>query len=159
MKADIYKDIFIPDGGALLDIRIFDVTPDDWQRLLDYLASHYAVTYEENGVPKPLPKFDVVLEKLKTTNVSLKITLPGLTVNCHLFDANQVEMDVLPEDVDSASKAESVFELMTAIARLLNKEVLLTPEFASADPEKLRSLALCSIDPKTGDIKCYPQHQ
>jgi len=160
MKPAIYKTIFVPDSGALLDIKVFGVTPDNWQALLDFLFSHYQILYEENGKSGPFLKFETMMEKKKTAAVWFKIKLPGeLIVNCHFFDADQVEMDILPEDVDSASKAESVFALMTAMARILDKEVLLIPEFASADPEKLRQLALCSVDPKTGALKYHPQRR
>jgi len=158
MKTDIYKDIFVPDSGALLDIRVFEVMPDDWQKLLDYLSSHYQIVYEEHGQTKPLPRFDEIIKKRETSTASLKIGLPGLTVNCYFFDANQIEMDILPEEVDSPSKAEVVFELMIAIAHLLNKEVLLMPEAGAADPETLRRMAICSADPKADDVKCHLQH-
>ncbi|HTC94120.1 MAG TPA: hypothetical protein VK699_11840 [Terriglobales bacterium] len=160
MRSDIYKTIFVLDGGALLDIRVFEVTPDDWQVLLHFLSTHYQILYEENGKSEPLPTFDRMMEKRKTAAVWFKIRLTEeLIVSCHFFDADQIEMDILPEDVGSSFKAESVFALMTAMARILNKEVLLTPEFASADPEQLRQLALCSVDPKTGALKYHPQRR
>jgi len=64
-----------------------------------------------------------------------------------------MEMDVLPEDVNTSEKAQWVFDFMVAIARLLSKEVFLTPEFGSATQTELKDSALCLADPQNGSIR------
>lgn len=78
----------------------------------------------------------------------MEVVLPGFTVNSHFLNSEYIEINLLPEDVDSAEKAEDVFRLMIAISDILAKEVFLTPEFGSATPEKLRELAVRVVDAK-----------
>jgi len=58
-----YRDIFVPDCGALLDIYILDVTPDHWQSLLTFLAANYVLNYAEDGVAAPLPDFATIWKR------------------------------------------------------------------------------------------------
>lgn len=153
MRPDTLKDVFAPDSGALLDILIFDTSPRDWQAFLDYVSSHYEISYVEDERPQPLPKFEVINNKRKLAAVSLKIRLSGLTVNCHVFEIGRMDLDVLPEDVNTPEKAQSVFDFMIAVASVLKKEVFLVPEFASATQADLEKMALCSADPQSGSIR------
>lgn len=70
----------------------------------------------------------------------------GVSLNCQFFDVGQIQMNLLPEEVNSVEKAEAVFRVMTDIASLLKKEVLLTSEFGRATREKLREIAVCRVD-------------
>src|SRR6266566_2312886 len=56
----------------------------------------------------------------------------GVEVKCFFWGENELTLDLRPEDVDSAEKAQGVFDLMKAIANTLNKRVLLTAENGSA---------------------------
>lgn len=150
---DTLKDVFAPDSGALLDILVFDTSPRDWQAFLDYVSSRYEISYVEDGRPQPLPKFEVINDKCKQAAASLKIRLSGVTVNCNFFEIGRMDLDVLPEDVNTPEKTQSVFEFMIAIARVLNKEVFLVPEFASATQAELVKMALCSPDPLSDSIR------
>lgn len=149
-----YREIFKADRGELLDIMILNVTPSDWETFLQYLSAHYEISYEEDGVAKPLPRFDMIIERCAEAAVALKVHLSDFTVNCHFFDLDQIEISVLPTEVSSLSKADLVFALMSNVARLLGKLVILVPESSERDQEILRKSALCSAVPKTGEIKC-----
>ncbi len=153
-RRDIYKQIFIPDSGALLEIRVFEVTPRDWQTLLDYLSAHHEISYYEDGKTIPLPKFDMIITRGETNSISLKLNLIGFTVNCHFFDIHQIEMDVLPDEIDSSSKADSIFQLMLGIACLLNRQVFLIPESSSTDSQILQESAISLADPNTNQVMC-----
>ena len=40
-----YKRVFQPDSGMLLDMLVFDVTLDDWRRVLKHLSASYELIY------------------------------------------------------------------------------------------------------------------
>jgi hypothetical protein len=150
MKKDFYKDIFAPDKGSLLDVRVFDTTLQDWQSVLDYLSAHYVIRYSENWVSKPLPSAEVIWKKRQQVTVLLEIELSGFNVNAHFFVENEIEIDIRPEDVDSRDKTDSVFEFMTSLATVLGKEVFLVPEHGKATEAELREMAVCSGVPGRG---------
>lgn len=151
-----YREIFVPDCGALLDIYVLEITPVHWQALLDFLSAKYELIYLENGAEEALPDFATIWKRRNEKAVTLKVVLPGFTVNTHFFLEDDIEMDLLPEDIDSFEKADAVFELIKSIARVLQKEVLLVGETSITDPEELRRMAICSCDPITGAIRILP---
>jgi hypothetical protein len=155
MKKNAYEEIFAPDDGLLLDIKVFDAGPRDWEKLLLYLTTQYLVVYSENRVVTPQPDFATIWHRTKEKAVQLEIMLPGFTVRAHIFQTEEIEMDLRPEEVDSNEKACAVFELMSGTASELGKEVFLIPEYASATQQQLREMAICSADPRTGKIKYY----
>jgi len=59
---------------------------------------------------------------------------------------NEINIDLLPEDVDSWAKAEIVFEFMKALASHLSRPILLTGENASATQEWSERHAICVVD-------------
>lgn len=154
MNSEDYKFIFAPDSGALLDIRILETTPQDWQILLDFLPLHYEISYAEDGNPTKLPSFELISERRKKVAVSLKFPLSiGITVSCYFFDSEQIEMDFLPEDVNTPEKAQIVFDFMIVLARLLKTRVFLVPESSSSNQTEFKERALCSADPQSGSIR------
>lgn len=100
---------------------------------LDYVSKYYAISHSEDGHGKPLLSYDLILERSKLAAVSLVISLSGVAANCHFFEVDHMEMDVLPEDVNTPEKAQSVFEFMIAIARLLKKEVFTVAGIGEGD--------------------------
>jgi hypothetical protein len=153
LKAETYKKIFSPDLGSLLEIRVLNTSMADWQLLLDDLVAKYVSVYSEDGVVTSLPSAVALWQKNKEKSLSLEVLLCGFTMNCHFFDDGQIQVNLLPEDVDSMEKAEAVFGFMREISVLLNKEVLLTPEFGGATPEELRNLAVCVVEPTEHTIQ------
>jgi hypothetical protein len=149
MEPGDYKEIFQSAViGELYDIMVLDVTLSDWQLFFQYLSAKHKILYEEAGEPKPLPNFDVVFERYAETPVTVKVCFPDFTVNCFFFDVEVIEMDVLPTDINSPSRAELIFKLMSDVACLLGKPVIMTPESTTHSPEEV----LCFADPSTGEI-------
>ena len=153
VKPNDYKEIFsAAERGELADIWVLDVTLNDWEAFLQYLSKQHHIHYEESGIPKPLPKVDVIFERYAETPVTLKVCFPGFTVNCFFFDVDQIEMDILSTDINSVARADLVFNLMSDVARLLGKPVIMTPEGSNVASERIWDRTLCFADPKTGEI-------
>ena len=139
-----WQRIFKPDHGVLL--WVVNGNPADWQALLDWACQKYPTTYLEDGTEATLPRFAMILERRKTVTPSFRIDLGGFSANAHFLSTDEIEWEVLPENVDSEAKATVVFELLTGIARLLRKEVILAPEHPGLDAGQLRGRALCIAD-------------
>jgi aerobic-type carbon monoxide dehydrogenase small subunit (CoxS/CutS family) len=154
-----WESIFQPDHRSLLDIWIFDANSSEWQVLLDWLCVKYATVYEEDAVPAPLPSFSEIWGRQKAATQILRIDLGGFSANAHFFSSAQIEIDVLPEAVDSETKAAAVFQLMSGIARVLRKEVIMAPEYGSADAAQLKTMALCSASPGNGVISFHKTYR
>jgi aerobic carbon-monoxide dehydrogenase small subunit len=141
-----WKRIFEPDHGVLLDLRVLNGNAADWQALLDWACQKYPTTYSEDGTETMLPSLAVILERARMVTPLLRIDLGGFSADAHFFSTDEIELDIMPEHVDSAVKASAVFQLMTGIARRLRKEVILAPENASLDARQLRGTAVCIAD-------------
>lgn len=152
MNEQTYKKIFAPDNGSLLEVTILDTNLHDWELILGFLRESYSVFFSENGIEVPLPDVHTIRTKTDETSFLIQVMLPGFTINCHALDVDRIQFDLLPDDVNSREKAEIIFGLMVRLAKLLHKDVLLTPEFGSASKEKLRNLAVCKVD-STGQIE------
>jgi len=50
--------------------------------------------------------------------------LPGFTVNSHFFLTDEIELNLLPEEVNSREKADAVFALIKGIAQLLGRRFM-----------------------------------
>lgn len=148
-----YREIFVPDSGALLDILVFDVTEHHWQSLFSFLSTNYELKYLEDGVVQPLPELNEIWQRADQKALTLQIILPGFTANAFFFGRDQIELDVLPEDITSAEKADAVFKLMKGLARTLDKEVFMVQEQGGASDEELRKMAICSCDASSLEIR------
>jgi hypothetical protein len=141
-----WKEVFAPDSGMLLEVRVYDTTPDDYDRLLGALAARYRVLYFEDEKSKALPDYATILRRRDAISISIAINVAGVDVRCYFWEENEINLDLRPEDVDSAEKADGIFDFMKTIATTLNKRVLLTAENASATEQWSEQHAICAFD-------------
>ena len=144
-----WKEVFAPDSGTLLDVRVYDMTAADYDRLLGMLAMQYRVLYLEDGnaKAKDLPDYTTIIRRRDLVSVSIAVDVVGVEVKCFFWGENELTLDLRPEDVDSADKAQGIFDLMKAIANTLNKRVLLTAENATATRQWSEEYAIRVFDP------------
>jgi aerobic carbon-monoxide dehydrogenase small subunit len=152
-----WKRIFDPGHGVWLGVWVLKGNRADWQALLDWVCRKYPTTYLEDGTETTLPSFAMILERVKTVTPLLRIDLGGFSANARFSSTGEIALEVLPESVDCEAKAAAVFKLMTGMARLLRKEVILAPEPLSLDERQPRDQAVCVADSKgklsLGDVE------
>lgn len=148
-----FREIFVPDSGAPLDIFAFDVTDHHWQSLLSFLSTNYELKYLEDGVAQPLPELTEIWQRAGQKALTLQVILPGFTANAFFFCRDQIELNVFPEDVTSAEKAGAVFNLMKGLAQTLDREVFMVPESGDVSNQELRKMAICFCDPLSLEIR------
>lgn len=134
MMWEEYKVEFTPDG-SLRDIYIKGVDIDDWQSFIDFLRSTEAnldFYIEAKAAKLPDCIKDIVLDREQLYQLSIR--LDGVTVNCHFFTPVEIELDLNPQEIDSEAKAKVIFRFMSTVGRVLNRQVILTPENAEEQP-------------------------
>lgn len=142
-----YRDIFEPDEGSLLQVMVFDTASQDWQCMLQILQTKYVTVYSEDGTVTNLPPIDQIWLTRLQKSLTFEILLPGFTVNTHFFTPEEIELNILPDDIDSQEKANAFFEFMLLMADTLGRNVYLAPEHGSASSEELRKMAICVAEP------------
>ena len=146
----ILKDVFYRDG-SLRDIYVLETTSGDWQKLITFLESaDYRVTFGVDGVKRPLPtEFSEIQKHMGEVVQLLSIYVEGVRLNCHFFWIEDIELDLLPNEVDTETKAEAIFRFMMEVGQLLEKEVILTPENG-------REFVIVRYNPKLNEIEYIP---
>ena len=71
----------------------------------------------------------------------------GVLVKCWFWEDNEIDVDLLPEDVDCEAKAEGIFVLMRTIAETLRRRVFLIAENMGSTQQGAEEYAICAFDP------------
>ena len=114
------------------DLYVLHTNTGDWQKLLDFLREGaYPVVFELDGRDLPFPaKAAPLFESRGEIAPFLRVTVGEIALNCHFFDAHEIEFELDPREVDGEEKLHALFAFMRDVARLLDKAVILTPENA-----------------------------
>ncbi len=147
-----WKEVFRPDAGTLLEIRAYGTSERDQRSLLRFAATKHSAVYVRDGEEQPIPDYAIVVQENQSLSVHVKFYTAGVRVNIWFGRDEEINLDVLPDDVDSSAKARAIFELMKEVAVLLNKRVLLTAENVSATQDWSEEHAICSIDPTQSSV-------
>jgi hypothetical protein len=131
MKWQDYKDEFEFDG-SWRDIYVFTTDVSDWQRLIDFLRSGvYEYSCTLGGEEATLPSYArEMFEAGYEFRPLLSVNVGSVVLNCHFFTEEEIEFDLDPREIKGELQAEQVFAFMRRIGRILDKEVILTPENA-----------------------------
>ena len=118
--------------GSLRDMYVFDMSTNDWAKLL-VVASSYRSVYSVNGEPKALPSAAQLFPEGRGHQL-LAIQIGAASVNCHFFVESELELDINPKEVDSAHQHDLLLEFAETLASALQKPIVLTPENAPESP-------------------------
>jgi hypothetical protein len=138
---------FEPDGG-LRDIYVAPATAGMWQRFLAQLAaSSFSVRFAHGGLAIPaLETFAEALSLRESDPVLLQITLAGgVSVNCHFFTADEIELDVDPREIRGPADLETLRDFVQWLADAVGQRAFVTYENAmeqvifACDPATERS--------------------
>ncbi len=128
---DNIKWIFEPDGWLLRDIYIQDVSLTDWKQLIDFLNCTYNLKFGEEDLIQIDKEYVINYLTDNTGEIeskTLRIDLDGIDVHCYFFLQDEIEFDIVPKDIKSFSDFGKLEEFMTAISKVLKKQITLTGE-------------------------------
>jgi len=147
-RANVAPD-FKPDG-ALRDIYVMNATLADWEAALALITrEHVSAVFTRGGEPATFPSSaaDAFADSANTA-VGLSFDVGGIELAWHFFTPAAIEFDFLPEQVNSLERFGALQKFLRALARTLNKTVVLSPEGSP-------TLAILSVDP-TGTLSYHP---
>jgi hypothetical protein len=131
----IYKDIFYIDG-SLRDIYVLGTNKHDWRVLLNFLRLEiYPLEFFVEGELRPLPgRIEDIFAQAHEYDVHLRIDEAHLALHCHFFTSKEIEFDLHPRDFHTEQQVVRLLDFIRTIGKLLNREIILTPENASTVP-------------------------
>jgi hypothetical protein len=121
---------FAPDG-ALRDIYVFGTDRVDWEKMLTALPkSPYEIWQRpyDDGRNKKQAGLPVTFPTNETKR-SLYIKVENeLILDCHFFIEEEIELDLVPQRVESEQTYDRLLGFMQWLADLLGKPAVLTQE-------------------------------
>jgi hypothetical protein len=118
-KAAFYVD------GTLRDIYVHYTTDADWGKFLTY-ASSLKTSFYRRGEPAQLPT--QVSEIFEEHSFFLVIELGKVSLKCHFFTVDEIELDIDPKEVTSQQELDAIIDVLVGIGKSLDKDVVLTDE-------------------------------
>lgn len=116
--------------GSLRDMYVFATSLAEWDQFLEALQVWgYATRFSIDGEPAVLPQTATdAFEILQRAMPLLQIDLGGITLCCHFFTDEELELDLDPLEIDSPQKLALLTEFMRQLGRTLQRPVVVTPE-------------------------------
>lgn len=118
--------------GSLRDIYVHRTTLADWQRLLDR-AESLGAKYAFNGLNATLPSAIDIFNN-RSGSHSLTFDVDKVSLHCHFFVAEEIEIDINPREIESAAQHEAVLDFVATLATALGKPASITPEDSPQAP-------------------------
>lgn len=116
--------------GSLRDIYIFDVTLEDWDRLLNLLKLLYPLESDEKIITYSIRE---IIPIVNERGFLLRIMIGNsITANCHFYvsedNPSPIEFDIDPREIQSVYGVKKVLQFIRYVGNELHKEVFLTEE-------------------------------
>ena len=147
IKTDIYYS-----DGSLRDIYVLDSTIEDWKKWIDFINENYQVKFkyfDNQGNKKIESKinFDEVSKYWNNyeNSISAEFLVGEVLLKCYFFSIDEIENDFFPEEVKTIEQHNLIIEYLKSISKILNKEVILTPENYSEGFKKLITINVFDV--------------
>ena len=147
IKTDIYYS-----DGSLRDIYVLDSTIEDWKKWIDFINENYQVKFkyfDNQGNKKIESKinFDEVSKYWNNyeNSISAEFLVGEVLLKCYFFSIDEIENDFFPEEVKTIEQHNLIIEYLKSISKILNKEVILTPENYSEGFRKLITINVFDV--------------
>ena len=147
IKTDIYYS-----DGSLRDIYVLDSTIEDWKKWIGFINENYQVKFEyfDNQGNKKIESKINFYEVSKYWNnyensISAEFLVREVLLKCYFFSIDEIENDFFPEEVKTIEQHNLIIEYLKSISKILNKEVILTPENYSEGFKKLITINVFDV--------------
>ena len=112
--------------GSLRDVYISPTSVNDWEHLLT-LAQDTGARYWLGGSERALPSAKEIFENQGEPHL-LVVELGGVSVNCHFFLPDEIELDIDPREVVGEAEHSAVLSFVGRLASLIGRDAVVTPE-------------------------------
>ena len=103
----------------------------DWAALMS-LASTFPTAYFSDSTRANLPTIEEIFAK-RDVGHRLAINVAGVSVNCHFFIIDEIELDVDPKEVRSDEQHTALLRFVRNLAVATGRDVVLTHEGAPSE--------------------------
>jgi hypothetical protein len=125
---------FAPDG-ALRDIYVLGTNIDHWKKLFEILKSFSAPEYCVDGDVHPIPAgVEEIFDIRAAASPLLRFRKAGVTVVCHFFCVDQIELNVDPREVSSVEAFDGLTGLLKLLGDSLDRRVIMSYESDEQHP-------------------------
>jgi len=133
MKWQELRDKVYYQDGSLRDIYIQDATQNDWKLWIEFVNTHYRVSFliYEGSISTEIIDFDKVLEFWSgslDSSISATVYVGDIVVKSYFFSKEEIENDITPKEITSLEDHNSLIDYLKGVSKALNKRVILTPE-------------------------------
>ena len=119
----------------LRQIIISNVTPQDWQKIFNFLKkTEVTLTFFIDGVKSALPSQIEQVFQEDNHHYLLSLVFDGVTLNCHFDRHEDIVLSFDPGQITNEAKAILLFRVMSTFGRRLRKVVVLTAVNREAQP-------------------------
>ena len=147
IKTDIYYS-----DGSLRDIYVLDSTIEDWKKWIGFINENYQVKFKyfDNQGNKKIESKINFYEVSKYWNnyensISAEFLVGEVLLKCYFFSSDEIENDFFPEEVKSLEQHYLILDYLKSISKILNKEIILTPENYSEGFKKLITINVFDV--------------
>jgi hypothetical protein len=109
--------------GGLRDIYVLGTTLEDWRC---FVALALSCPYQYDGELTLPPDVESVLRDDQSHRLLVHVGNVGLS--CNFFDVSEIEIDIVPDEVETEADHDGILEFLARLGRALGKPVILTLE-------------------------------
>jgi hypothetical protein len=120
-------DNYFYEDGSLRDIYILHTNLSDWELIFEYLDKQniqYRITKDGETIDE---RTTSELMKMRD-EYSIAINYKGISISGYFNEAEYIEFDVTPKQIQTEEAVNVVIEFMVEISKQTNKKVILTEE-------------------------------
>jgi hypothetical protein len=131
MNWDVIKKEVYREDGSLLDIIVQNITIGNWMEWKAFVENNYAVEfyrYTYDGDAVSYIDLDFVQKAWQSDSESsplAKVFIDDIQINTHFYNEREIESNINPRQISNISAHTKLVQYMTALSKLLDKEVLL----------------------------------
>ncbi len=116
--------------GSLRDIYVAPADLRDWREALGYIrARGQSLHFTLSGTGHALPASPEECFSFRPArDPLLHFEVAGISLACHFFSKEELELDLLPNSVQSAEQVSALRTFLSGLANALGKVVRLTRE-------------------------------
>lgn len=119
--------------GSWRDICILHTNRKDWKVWADYVNRNYPIGWfnGKTGKLENQVDFEVIEEFWDGKHhhcSTARVFIGKIQINAHFFEESEIENDIDPGEFNSIEEHDKLIEYMSALSKLLGREIVLTLE-------------------------------
>lgn len=118
--------------GSLRDIYFTDTGLEHWEKFL-LSIQEFQYQYSFDGNAQEILSIEAIFSNREGHHI-LSIYIGGVTVNCHFFVVEEIELDIDPREVKGQLEHEAILKFIETLAMAIDRPASLAPENSFKTP-------------------------